>query len=108
MLAVFSAAACGAGAPAATPTPDTNASLTTPIPNTSVPSTMASSSVVDPSATAPEVNAPPSPPSQPTAGMPVDNSGVPIVARVNGADITLPEFQQALTRRTLEVNAADP
>jgi peptidyl-prolyl cis-trans isomerase C len=109
MLMVFAAAACGAGAPAATPTPDTSVSLSTPIPNTPDPSAVAGSGTIDPLPTAPDVNnAPPTAPAQPTTGMPVSSSGVPIVARVNGSDITMPEFQQALTRKQLEVNAADP
>src|SRR5262249_8203332 len=59
--------------------------------------------------TAPEVNvSPTAAPVQPTQGTPVDANGVPLVAKVNGTEITQPDFEQALARRQLELNAADP
>lgn len=41
-------------------------------------------------------------------GLPVDGAKVPLVAKVNGAEITLPEFQQAYTRTQQDTDAADP
>lgn len=44
-----------------------------------------------------------------TAALPTDGSGVPLVARVNGQEITLPTFQRALERRQqMVVDAANP
>lgn len=43
-----------------------------------------------------------------TPQLPANDSGIPLVARVNGAEITLPEFQRALERRQqFVVNAAN-
>lgn len=45
----------------------------------------------------------------PTAELPANDSGVLLVARVNGQEITLPEFQRALERRQqMVVDAANP
>lgn len=44
----------------------------------------------------------------PTPQLPVNTSGVALVARVNQQDITLPDFLRALARRQVENNAADP
>jgi parvulin-like peptidyl-prolyl isomerase len=48
--------------------------------------------------------------SPPTAvhNLPVNEAGVTLVAKVNGAEITLPEFEQAVARQQAEVEAADP
>lgn len=46
--------------------------------------------------------------SPPTRNLPVNDAGVPLVARVNGVEITQPEFERELARRRAEVNAADP
>ena len=40
--------------------------------------------------------------------LPNNADRIPLVATVNGEDITLPEFQRALMRRQMEMNAADP
>ncbi|NWG15019.1 MAG: peptidylprolyl isomerase [Chloroflexi bacterium] len=40
--------------------------------------------------------------------LPVDETGIPLVARVNDAPITLPAFQRALARRQFDMAAADP
>jgi parvulin-like peptidyl-prolyl isomerase len=45
--------------------------------------------------------------SAPDPGLPVNDAGVQLVAKVNGTEITLSEFQQALTRQQTEVQAAD-
>jgi peptidyl-prolyl cis-trans isomerase C len=52
---------------------------------------------------------PPTQAAVPTNVLPVNGSGVQLVARVNGTDITLPDFQRALERRQqLMLDAADP
>lgn len=43
-----------------------------------------------------------------TPQLPVNAQGIVVVATVNAAEITLPEFQRALMRRQMEINAADP
>jgi parvulin-like peptidyl-prolyl isomerase len=40
--------------------------------------------------------------------LPVDEAGIPLVARVNDEAITLPAFQRALARRQFDLTAADP
>src|SRR4051812_16614053 len=80
LLILLLAAGCG-GAPAATQNP---APLETPIPT-----------VAQPTATV-------------LAEMPTDETGVKLVAKVNGQGITLPQFEQALARKQQEVDAASP
>ncbi len=48
-------------------------------------------------------------PNPPTSApsLPVNDAGVQLVAVVNGTEITLPEFEEALTRQQAEVQAAD-
>jgi parvulin-like peptidyl-prolyl isomerase len=41
-------------------------------------------------------------------GLPLNSAGIAIVAKINGREITLPEFQRALARRQLQIEAADP
>jgi parvulin-like peptidyl-prolyl isomerase len=54
-------------------------------------------------------NPSPNPPtSAPDPNLPVNDAGVQLVAKVNGTEITLPEFEQALTRQQAEIQAADP
>ena len=49
------------------------------------------------------------PPTEPPVDtLPTNGEGIPLVARVNETEITLPEFQRALARRQAEMNAADP
>jgi len=57
--------------------------------------------------TAGQDSPPPAPPTQPTAELPVNDAGVPLVARVNSQEITLPEFQQAVAQRQTQMDAAD-
>jgi peptidyl-prolyl cis-trans isomerase C len=105
LLLLLSAAACGGGAPATT-APENNTSPT----NTSdvtVPTVTTLADTADPSLP-PATDAAPTLPTAAPTGNPVSGSGVQLVARVNGAEITLPEFEQALARRQLELNAADP
>ena len=46
---------------------------------------------------------------QPTIGqMPTNATGVKLVAKVNGEEITEPDFERALARKQQEVNAASP
>jgi len=47
-------------------------------------------------------------PSVSSDDLPLNNDGIAIVAKINGDEITLPEFQRALARRQLESEAADP
>ena len=49
-------------------------------------------------------------PNSPTAvpSLPVNEAGVPLVAKVNGVEITLPEFERAVARQQVELDAADP
>jgi peptidyl-prolyl cis-trans isomerase C len=107
ILLVFAAAACGSGT-APTTAPELNDPPATTVPETPDPSlTTAAAPVTStaPPTSAPEVNAPPV---APTSGVPVGDNGEPLVARVNGEGITVPEFEQALARRQLEFNASDP
>ena len=112
LLLMLSAAACGGNAPAATSEP----AATNPPPTSE---TISDPATVEPtqeiievsmtSATATtNVSAPPSPPTAAPTGNPVDENGVQLVARVNGVGIPQTAFEQALARRQLEVNAADP
>lgn len=39
--------------------------------------------------------------------LPLDDAGTPIVARVNGVDLTLPQFERALARAQAQIDAAD-
>lgn len=53
------------------------------------------------------------PPDSPTiaptvASLPLNDAGLAVVARVNGADITLPQFERALARAQQESVIADP
>lgn len=43
----------------------------------------------------------------PTANLPVNSANVPLVAKVNGDEITLPDYQKAFTRSQYETAAAD-
>lgn len=106
LLLLLSAAACGGGAPATT-APENNISPTVTPDLTSPTVTTTLADTADPSLPS-ETNVPPVPPTAAPTGIPVSGNGVQLVARVNGAEITLPEFEQALARRQLELNAADP
>jgi parvulin-like peptidyl-prolyl isomerase len=61
-------------------------------------------SATQPTAVVPEQAAPPT---VAAVAMPTNEQGVQLVARVNGQEITLPEFERTLARRQLETNAAD-
>jgi len=91
LLLVLGAAACGA----------------TTAPATLVSPTRAPD-VTSAASANPPTDAPPVLPTAAPTGMPVSGDGQPLAARVNGAQITLAEFEQALARRQLELNAADP
>ncbi len=107
LLLFLSAAACGGGTPATT-APENITSPTSAPDVTEPTATPSSDSSVVPPTTAPETDVPPALPTAAPTGIPISGSGVPLVARVNGAEITLPEFEQALTRRQVQLNAADP
>ncbi len=54
-------------------------------------------------------NSSPTVAAQPTIGqMPTNATGVKLVAKVNGEEITEPDFERALARKQQEVNAASP
>lgn len=111
LLLMLSAAACGGNAPAATSEPATNNPPPTSelvIEQVTVEPTqeIADASVTGATATT-EVSAPPSPPTAAPTGNPIDENGVPLVARVNGVGITRTAFDQELARQTLQLNAAD-
>lgn len=107
LLLVLSAAACGGGVPATT-APENNTSPTTAPDVTAPTATTPSDTSVVPPTLAPETNAQPVLPTAAPSGVPVSGSGEQLVARVNGAEITLAEFELALNRRQFELNAADP
>jgi len=108
LLLVLGAVACGSSAaPTAAPEVNNPPSTTTSDDPDSMLTTIPSTSTAPPTS-APEINVPPTQPLAPTPGVPVDEDGVQLVARVNGEAITLPEFEQAFARRQLEFNAADP
>jgi parvulin-like peptidyl-prolyl isomerase len=44
----------------------------------------------------------------PAATLPVNSENIPLVAKVNGVEITEPQYQRALARRQMETGAADP
>lgn len=54
------------------------------------------------------INATPVPPTIAAESLPVDSNNVALVAKVNGAAITLPTFERALERRQQVVDASDP
>lgn len=47
-------------------------------------------------------------PSTSAPHLPVNDAGVPLAARVNGVEITLPELERALAQRQIGLQAADP
>lgn len=49
----------------------------------------------------------PSPGPSPTPVLPLNGAGMPVVARVNGQDITLPQYERALARAAQNSGAAD-
>jgi peptidyl-prolyl cis-trans isomerase C len=106
LLLFLGAAACGGDAPA-TSAPENVISPTTAPDVTSPTATTSESSVVPPTLTI-EAEAPPALPTAAPTGVPVSGRGEQLVARVNGAEITLAEFELALNRRQFELNAADP
>ncbi|MBZ0290580.1 MAG: peptidylprolyl isomerase [Anaerolineae bacterium] len=108
LLLLLGAAGCGGNAPAATSEP----AATNPPPTSETISDLPTAETTPvasvPSPTAPaETSAPPSLPTAPAAGSPIDENGVQLAARVNGVGIPLTNLEQALARRQLEVNAAD-
>jgi parvulin-like peptidyl-prolyl isomerase len=58
--------------------------------------------------TAGQDTASPLPPTSPPRSLPVNEAGVSLVAKVNGTEITLSEFERALERQQAELQAADP
>jgi parvulin-like peptidyl-prolyl isomerase len=44
----------------------------------------------------------------PAPALPVNSENIPLVAKVNGVEITEPQYQRALARRQMETGAADP
>lgn len=106
VLLLLSLAACGGEAPATT-APENVTSPTTAPDVTSPTATTSEASVVPPTLTV-EAEAPPALPTAAPTGVPVSGTGEQLAARVNGAEITLAAFEQALARRQIELNAADP
>jgi peptidyl-prolyl cis-trans isomerase C len=107
VLLLLNLAACGGGAPATTAPENITSPTTAPDVTEPTASSPSETDVVPPTLTA-ETEAPPVLPTAAPTGVPVSGSGVQLVARVNGDEITLAEFEQALNRRQVELNAADP
>lgn len=108
LLLTLSAAACGGNAPAATSIPATNPPPTSELSTPTVEPTQQTADVSVVASPTTDAVVPPSPPTAQPTGSPVDPNGVQLAARVNGVGIPLAMFEQALARRQLEVNAADP